>query len=245
MSRIVALFLLLISGGCVATAVLAPPAPAGKAQSQSAAGQPSDLVFEPSRVDMGTVREGEPATAVLRLRNAGQQMLEIADVQASCGCTTAEPQDRLLMPGAFTLLRVRVDTFAKQDGIQKTILVTDSLGHTARATLTLKVLPNAHMAMSGRSIFDKPCASCHYDPAIGKRSGAAIYAAVCAMCHGENGQGAYAPKLAGHRDPAALKALIANGVGNRHMPGFSRRAGGPLDSRQISALAAWLVSLDD
>lgn len=244
MSRLIGLLLLMLTGGCVATAVLAPPQAPASAPGRYAP-PASELVFEPPELDMGSIREGQPARAVLRLRNSGSRMLEIADVQASCGCTTAVPQDRVLMPGDFTLLNVTIDTFAKQESVKKWVQVTDSLGHVSRATLRLRVIPNPHMALSGRSIFDKPCASCHADPARGKRTGPAIYAAVCSMCHGAKGQGAYAPRLAGHRDGGVLKALIANGTGGQYMPGFARHNGGPLDAEQISALSAWLVSLDD
>jgi len=222
----------------MATAVLAPA-------DQGAQPMSSELVFEPAEVDLGTVREGEPATGMLRLRNSGSTMLEIADVQTSCGCTAVTPEDRLLMPGSFTILRVSIDTFAKQDGVHKWVQVTDSLGNRSRATLTLKVMPNPHLAAAGRSIFDKPCASCHAEPARGKQTGAAIYAAVCAMCHGDRGQGGYAPKLAGHRDAALLRSLISNGTGAQYMPAFARSRGGPLEAGQISALSSWLVSLDD
>ena len=244
MTRVIGLLLLMLTGGCVATAVLAP-APAPVSASGKRISPVSALVFEPAELDMGSVREGTSAKAVLRLRNSGQQMLEIADVQASCGCTTAVPQERVLMPGDFTLLNVTIDTFAKQENVKKWVQVTDSFGRVSRATLHLRVIPNPHMALSGRSIFDKPCASCHADPARGKQTGAAIYAAVCAMCHGGKGQGAYAPKLAGHRDAGVLRTLVANGTGGQYMPGFARHNGGPLDAQQISALSAWLVSLDD
>lgn len=231
--------LLLLLAGCVAQ-VNSVHEQAGAEYRDS-----SPLVFEPAQVDMGTVKEGEPAVSYLRLRNSGDRMLQIASVTASCGCTAVEPEERLLMPGAFTRLQVKIDTFAKQEGVRKWVQVTDSNGGTSRAWLTLKVVPNPHLAGSKRSIFDKPCATCHYDPARGKRSGAAIYRAVCSMCHGKQGQGGYAPRLAGHNDAALLGRLIADGTGGHYMPGFLRANGGPLDRAQIDALARWIVSLDD
>jgi len=125
------------------------------------------------------------------------------------------------------------------------VQITDGLGHRSRAWLTLHVQPNPHLEASSRSIFKGKCAACHYDPAIGKRAGAAIYQAVCAMCHGSDRAGGSAPSLRHHNDADTLAAVIANGAGSHHMPGFARDRGGPLTADQISALSRWLSKLDE
>jgi len=153
------------------------------------------------------------------------------------------PDERLLPPGAFTLLHVTIDTFAKRGRVEKKVWVTDDRGHTVTAVLHLTVRPSAHMRTAGRSIFDAPCAACHAAPAAGQYQGARIYAAVCAMCHGADAKGAYAPSLYGRRDAAALARRIGDGAGNPSMPGFARRHGGPLDAAQLRALSHWLASL--
>ncbi|MDX8408156.1 MAG: c-type cytochrome [Mariprofundaceae bacterium] len=205
----------------------------------------STLVFEPSELDMGTVKEGEKAVAHILIRNSGSKMENIVSMQTSCGCSVAEPEQRLLMPGAFTRATISIDTFAKQDEVKKWVELTDGQGRRSRAVLHLKVLPSPHMKADTRSIFDGKCATCHFDPAKGKESGPAIYQAVCSMCHGNNAAGAYAPSLHGHQDVTILGGLIAHGSGTRHMPGFALREGGPLDDKQIRALAEWLLTLDD
>jgi mono/diheme cytochrome c family protein len=149
----------------------------------------------------------------------------------------------LLAPGAFTLLHVTVDTFAKRGRISKQVWVTDDRGHTATAVLRLTVRPKPHMRIAGRSIFDARCASCHAAPAAGQHEGAKIYAAVCAMCHGADARGAYAPSLRGWHDAAALARRIGDGAGNQYMPGFAKRHGGPLDAAQLRTLSHWLASL--
>jgi len=72
-----------------------------------------------------------------------------------------------------------------------------------------------------------------------------IYTAVCVMCHGVGAQGAYAPSLRAINDEDVLSELIANGTGSHHMPAFTQKKGGPLTQKQISALAKWLISLDE
>jgi len=208
-------------------------------------GSDSMLVFEPPYLDMGTVKEGEEAVVYLRVRNAGDVMQQIVDVQASCGCSLVEPEERLLMPGGFTRIKVTMDTFAKQDEVKKWVQLTDAEGRTSKAVLTLVVRPNPHLGGGSRTIFDGKCAACHFDPAKGKVNGPEIFTAVCAMCHGAHAEGAVAPGLRYHTDANAVALLIANGTGSQHMPGFARKAGGPLTEKQIAALSEWLSGLDE
>ncbi len=203
----------------------------------------SPLLFEPQELDVGAVREGETVRVQLRVRNTGHALEEIVELRTSCGCTAAEADARVLLPGAFTRVTVSIDAFAKQNAVSKWIELVDGHGRTSRAILHLSVLPRAMHGATGRSLFDGQCRSCHFDPAIGKVDGAAIYEAVCAMCHGPEAQGAYAPALAG-RNAGALMEIIANGTGRPQMPAFARKRGGPLDEEQIRALAEWIAALD-
>jgi len=205
----------------------------------------SVLVFEPDHVDIGSVKEGEKAVGFLRVRNAGTYMANIVSVETSCGCSVAEPEQRLLAPGAFTRIKIVVDTFAKQGEAIKRVTLTDDAGHRSSATVSLHVQPNPHLDGTSRSIFQGKCAACHYEPAIGKVSGPDIYQAVCAMCHGAGREGVAGPSLQHHHDADALAAVIANGVGSQHMPGFAVKNGGPLTFEQISALSQWLATLDE
>jgi mono/diheme cytochrome c family protein len=202
------------------------------------------LHLQPEVLDMGSVKEGEEATGTLFIRNNSDTTITITDVQTSCGCTVAEPKSKILAPGAFTELEVTIDSTVKKGEVKKSIRVTDSLGHVAKATLKLTVEENPHLIRNGRGIFDGKCAACHFDPVVGKEGGRTIYDAACAMCHGELAKGAYAPALRGHDDVTALQYVIAQGTGSPQMPGFAIDAGGPLTQKQISILSRWLLSLD-
>jgi len=203
------------------------------------------LVFDPMELDMGTVLEGEKATATLLIRNNGEGLAQIVKVDSSCGCTTVEPETRMLLAGAFTPLHVEVDTFGKLGDIRKSITMTDQYGNQSTAWLSLHVKMNPHAMGKNRSIFDGKCAACHAEPARGKLMGLEIYAAVCVMCHGVGAKGAYAPSLLAIDDEDGLSALIANGTGTHHMPAFAKEKGGPLSVEQVSALAKWIISLDE
>jgi len=203
------------------------------------------LVFDPSKLDMGTALEGEKVTATILIRNNGSDFEQIVKVESSCGCTTVEPETRMLVGGAFTPLHVEVDTFGKLGDIRKSITMTDQYGKKRTAWLTLHVKQNPHMMNEKRSIFDGKCASCHVDPAKGKAIGSEIYTAVCVMCHGAGATGGYAPSLLKFKDVHVLDAIISNGTGTHHMPAFAQNKGGPLNEKQINTLAKWIISLDE
>jgi len=202
------------------------------------------LHIQPEILDMGSVKEGEEGKGRLFIRNNSESVITITNVETSCGCTVAEPKSRVLAPGAFTELEVTIDSTVKQGDVRKSVHVTDSAGHTAKATLKLTVTENPHLVREGRGLFDGKCAACHVDPVQGKVTGKAIYDAACLMCHGEEAKGAYAISLRGHEDGTALQYLISHGTGSPQMPGFAKKQGGPLTQKQVITLSKWLLSLD-
>ncbi len=214
-------------------------------QSNDSVAMQSALVFEPDHVDMGSVKEGEDAVVFIRVRNTGDVMANIVAVETSCGCSVAEPEQRLLMPGAFTRIKVVVDTFAKQGDAKKWVQLMDDTGHRSKAWLSLNVQPNPHLSVGDRSIFKGKCAACHYDTAKGQVKGPEIYNAVCSMCHGDQAQGVTGPSLHHHDNADVLAGLIARGTGSHHMPGFALNQGGPLTDQQITELSEWLSRLDE
>ncbi len=204
------------------------------------------LHIQPQVYVLGDIPEGEQAVATFIVRNNNAQPIELMDIQASCGCTTAMPDSFVIAPGGFTTLRVTVDTTAKQNDIKKQVYVTDSMGHQAMATLEFSVVDNPHQKLGQvKGIFDGTCASCHFKPLVGVQAPDKLFAVGCAMCHGEQGKGAYAPKLRHYPSLAALKHIIAQGVGRPQMPGFAQSQGGPLTMQQIDDLARWLVALPE
>jgi len=204
------------------------------------------LVLDPVMQDLGTVKEGSHVFATVLIRNNTQQTAQIIDIEASCGCTQATPDQRILAAGEFTVLNIDVDTTGKIGRVKKNVVVTDQAGRQSTAWMTLTVIAadDPHRSVPNHSIFEGKCARCHVLPAQGKTSGKAIFSAVCAMCHGANAEGAYAPKLTGFDDIDTLTMMVADGVDPRHMPGFAQKNGGPLTPKQMHALIKWLMSLD-
>lgn len=199
-----------------------------------------EVVVEPPRIDLGTVKEGERPKALFIVRNLGRQPVEVTRIATSCGCTSAILDDRIIPSGGFVTLKVSMDTTSKEGDVKKWIRLETSRGDVVTAWLEATVHPSLRTEQKKRaSLFQEPCAQCHAQPAKGLSEGAAIYRAVCAMCHGKAGQGASAPPI---RFREGTRQTIAEGKGK--MPGFASSVGGPLSQTQIEALVQWLHDLD-
>lgn len=230
------LLLVLLLAACSGTAPL----------SQSVSSSPALPVLhvQPEVLELGAVQEGQLAQGSMVVRNNGKTIMQLVEIQSSCGCTAAEPESRTLMPGALTRMSVSVDTAGKIGEINKTIRIADAEGHVNVVRVHLTVEANPHHKGMAENIFQGDCRSCHYDPMLGRHGGADLYRLGCAMCHGSKGQGAFAPSLRGYNDAGALAAFVAVGTGSGHMPGFAREHGGPLDEEQLHELAEWIVTLE-
>ncbi len=87
--------------------------------------------------DFGTVKQGKKVTHDFTFTNTGSQPLIIADVQATCGCTTPEYTKTPVNPGDDGLIKVVYDTSDQGEGAkQKTVTVTSN---AAEALLMLHI----------------------------------------------------------------------------------------------------------
>ncbi|MDQ6995337.1 MAG: DUF1573 domain-containing protein, partial [Mariprofundaceae bacterium] len=87
-------------------------------------GEKSLLVFDPQTLDLGDVLEGENISSYLLIRNTDKQAHQIVHVESSCGCTTANPDTRMLAAGGFTTLHITIDTFGKRGDVKKSMILT-------------------------------------------------------------------------------------------------------------------------
>jgi hypothetical protein len=70
---------------------------------------PPRIEVTPSSYDFGEISPTEKAVVEFQVKNTGGSPLEITRVSTSCGCTTAEIEDELLLPGETTTLHVTFD----------------------------------------------------------------------------------------------------------------------------------------
>ena len=82
------------------------------------------LVIKEDVYDFGKIPQGKPVHHVFTVTNAGKEPLKIANVQASCGCTTPEwDKDSAIPPGEETEIKVGYNA-AAEGAFTKFITVT-------------------------------------------------------------------------------------------------------------------------
>ena len=98
----------------------------------------AELRVTESVVQLGEVRGGAPVKASFALYNAGQETIEIVEVNRGCGCLAPRLEKRLLEPGEKTNLFLDFRAFGQPNG-----------PHTWNATVRYK---------AGQSLRDAPLA---------------------------------------------------------------------------------------
>ncbi|MFA6565098.1 MAG: DUF1573 domain-containing protein [Verrucomicrobiia bacterium] len=81
------------------------------------------ITFDENVADFGTVDQGTESVKVFIYRNKGNQTLRISDVTSTCGCTVAQPEPKVLPPGAMGKLRVSFKSGSFSGPVSKSITV--------------------------------------------------------------------------------------------------------------------------
>jgi hypothetical protein len=76
------------------------------------------ISFESEKIDFGSIPPNKKAENEFTLKNTGETSLIIRKVRASCGCTVAEPTDKIILPGKSTGIKT-VFNSAGKSGKQK------------------------------------------------------------------------------------------------------------------------------
>jgi hypothetical protein len=109
----------------VTNLTLAPLLTAGTGSVISAAAASAARIqFGASSYDFGTVTSGEVVKRTYFFTNAGSAMLEVSNVQASCGCTTAGEWTRQVEPGKTGTIPIQFNSSNFGGQVAKTITVT-------------------------------------------------------------------------------------------------------------------------
>jgi len=135
------LFLVLVP--CIALSVCAIAAPVISV---------SDPIY-----DFGSTNEGIAVAHTFVIENAGNAVLEIAGVRASCGCTTTTLETYAIAPGESVDLDVLVNTASFSGTISKTITIASN--DPATPSLSLRVTGQV-LAISPHQI---PVSDAQYD----------------------------------------------------------------------------------
>ncbi|MCB2407824.1 DUF1573 domain-containing protein [Hymenobacter lucidus] len=123
------------------------------------------MTFEKELHDFGNVAEGTMATHEFKFKNTGNQPIIIANVQASCGCTTPDWTKTPVMPGKNGIIKAMYSSSGRPGIFNKTVTVTSN-ATTPSAVLTIKgnvlnkdevksTLTPAQLAQSPRVVLDR------------------------------------------------------------------------------------------
>ena len=83
---------------------------------------------DPYSWDFGQVKEGEVLKHNFVLKNESKKILNIKDVNTSCGCTVSKVEKKTLLPGESTLIEVEFNTKGYSGSTQQFVYVhTDNI----------------------------------------------------------------------------------------------------------------------
>lgn len=72
------------------------------------------IVAPEPKYDFGNIIEGQRVSHEFVVKNEGDEVLEIRKINASCGCTAAQPEKDKLAPGESTKIKVHFDSSHRQ-----------------------------------------------------------------------------------------------------------------------------------
>jgi len=95
------------------------------------------IEFESSAFDFGTVKEGVVVDHAFKFKNTGKAPVILAQVSASCGCTTPSYTKEPILPGKEGEVKVSFDSHG-QVGVQQKIITISSNAENNVTTIQLK-----------------------------------------------------------------------------------------------------------
>ncbi|GAB3867484.1 hypothetical protein GCM10028824_09970 [Hymenobacter segetis] len=84
------------------------------------------MQFSTDNHDFGNVPEGTMATYEFKFKNTGNQPVVIANVQASCGCTTPDWTKTPVLPGKMGVIKAMYSSAGRPGVFNKTVTVTSN-----------------------------------------------------------------------------------------------------------------------
>jgi hypothetical protein len=82
------------------------------------------IVFATPVYDFGKVRSGEIVKYAFIFTNSGSAMLQVSNVQVSCGCTTAGDWTRQVEPGKIGSIPIQFNSTGFGSAVEKSITVS-------------------------------------------------------------------------------------------------------------------------
>jgi len=113
------------------SSTVTPDAPATQTADNATAAQPAapagpttEMTFEETTFDFGTVDAGEKVRHVYSFTNSGNEPLLISNARGSCGCTVPQWPKEPIQPGDEGEIVVEFDSSGKSNRQTKTVTIT-------------------------------------------------------------------------------------------------------------------------
>jgi hypothetical protein len=118
------------------------------ATSSSLLAQPKIEVVGESKLDLGTMFRGAVAEKKVVLKNTGSVVLEVGQVEASCGCTGAMVSETKIEPGNTADLRITFNSKNFTGTVHKTVTVNSNAANEPRQVVefTAKIVDEISMS---------------------------------------------------------------------------------------------------
>ncbi len=100
----------------------------------------ADLRIDRPSLDLGDIRGGTTVECAFKLKNDGQHVIELVDLERSCGCVEPRWSSRVLKPGAETTLSLRLRTLGQAEGprVWPLVVVTRVGGEVQKQRVEIK-----------------------------------------------------------------------------------------------------------
>lgn len=95
------------------------------------------IVFEQDEYDFGTIKEGEVVEHTFKFKNEGTEPVILAQVTATCGCTTPDYTKDPILPGKEGEVKVSFNS-AGHPGVQQKFVTISSNAQNPVLTVQLK-----------------------------------------------------------------------------------------------------------
>lgn len=96
--------------------------------------------FNTDNYDFGDIQQGAKKEFDFELSNTGKRDLMIRDIRASCGCTTVNPEKKMIGPGEKVPVKVMFDSSGKKGRQSKTVTVITN--DPKNPTIVLRISSN-------------------------------------------------------------------------------------------------------
>lgn len=95
------------------------------------------IEFEKTTIDFGKLREGEKLKVSFPFKNAGDDTLEIINLEATCGCTEVKATEEKILPGKSAAIEAVFDSTGIKGKTSKDIRVISNDSAHAQIDLTI------------------------------------------------------------------------------------------------------------